>query len=144
MSLPFLVAMYLLDSFPLAMTCLFLAYIVGEAYVNNGFVMMINVTSPEVRSMRNTYAEGGLNMVYSVTGASIATLLLGYCSHDHDLLREALLFAGVVGYLGGAALYFIISRFYPSDLERDRDLPLEDEEPEQAGQELEKSMSHVY
>ena len=44
--------MYLTESFELAMACLFVAYLVGEAYVNNGFVTMINVTSPEVRAMR--------------------------------------------------------------------------------------------
>ena len=44
---------YLASSFEWAMVCLFLAYIIGEAYVNNGYIMMINVTTPKNRSLRS-------------------------------------------------------------------------------------------
>ena len=132
--------MYIVDSFPFAMICMFLGYVIGEAYVNNGFVMLINVTSPEIRSM-----QGGLNMVYSVTGASTATLLLGQFNTSHDALRNMLLITCIVGYIGGSFMYYCVSRYYPDDLERDKDLPDDQDLLQDDKQvELNDSLSHTY
>ena len=71
-------------------------------------------------------------MVYSVTGATLATLFLGIFDNGTQELRLALIITGCIGYLGGSFIYFIISRYYPSDLEKDSDMLHEEDsmEPE--------------
>lgn len=52
-SVPFLITMYLTSNFPLAMTCLFIVYAIGETYISISVAMMVNVTEPQHRGLRN-------------------------------------------------------------------------------------------
>ena len=51
-ALPFLVLMYLSPEFWLAMVALFFVYFYGETYISVSFAMMINVTTPHIRALR--------------------------------------------------------------------------------------------
>ena len=50
---PLLIVMYTTSSFPLAMALLFTVYLVGETYISISLAMMINVTTPRIRGLRN-------------------------------------------------------------------------------------------
>ena len=52
-AVPLLLTMYLADSFLLAMICLIIVYIIGETYISISIVMMMNVTLPRLRGLRN-------------------------------------------------------------------------------------------
>ena len=60
-------------------------------------------------------------MVYSVSSAIFVTFMLGYLNTSHENLRMTLIVTSGVGYISGAIIFYIISVFYPTDLERDRD-----------------------
>lgn len=115
-AVPLLIAMYTTSSFPLAMTCLIIVYSIGEAYISISIVMMMNVTAPHLRGLRNTYLETALLFCVSFLGGTISTVSLGLLNTSHSNLRLGLIGFVVLGYFF-AGLFFIITIFsYPKDL----------------------------
>ena len=112
---PFLVVMYLVDSFAVSMSCLFIVYSIGEVYINISLALLINVTTPRVRALRNLYTESSLLMCVSFAGGSLAALILGFLDTSVSSLRVGMLSIVPTGYLLAGFFFFLVVKTYPRD-----------------------------
>jgi MFS family permease len=119
--IPIVALMYITETFWLSMLCLFLVYIIGETYISVSFAMMINVTTPRVRALRNIYTESALMISITFIAGSCSTLILGAVNTSTENLQIGLLITTTLGYFLAGVCFYIVSRFYTEDLARDKD-----------------------
>lgn len=116
---PFFYIMYTTDLFWLSMVCLFIVYLIGETYISISVAMIINVTTPRVRALRNLHTENALLLGTSFAGASVSAILLGFADSNHTSLRIGLISVVPSAYFIGAILFCFLIRIYPRDLEKE-------------------------
>ena len=112
---PFLIAMYLVDSFPISMGCLFVVFLIGDIYINLSLALLINVTTPRVRALRNLYTESSLLMCASFTGASVAVSILGFLDTSTESLRIGMLSIVPSTYFLAGVFFYLVIKTYPRD-----------------------------